>query len=278
MKKGLYFLGLLLVVFACRKAETLVDYYQIALNSEARLDSISQLYDSLASQNLMTPELGQQLEAQWDSIYEQTIADYAQFFEHHINDSIGQTIFASTSWGTRRLSIEQLDAILDKADSAFQSTELYQTTVERLNRMKLTAPGTPFQEIVSKTPAGKEIKLSDFAGKGKYVLLDFWASWCPPCRAEMPHLVKLYAQYKDKNFEIVGYSLDRDEADWKKGLAELKMTWPQMSDCAFWKSEPVQLYDIHGIPATVLIGPDGKIIEKGLRGEALTQRLQDLIR
>jgi thiol-disulfide isomerase/thioredoxin len=247
------------------------------LNSEARLDSISQLYDSLAAQNLMTPELDEQLNAQWDSIYEQTIAGYAQFFEHHINDSTGQAVFASTSWGTRRLSIEQLDAILSKADSAFQSTELYQQSVERLNRMKLTAPGTPFQEIVSKTPAGKEIKLSGFAGKGKYVLLDFWASWCPPCRAEMPHLVELYAKYKDKNFEIVGYSLDRNEADWKKGLAELKMTWPQMSDCAFWQSLPVQLYDIHGIPATVLIAPDGKIIEKGLRGEALTQRLQELI-
>ncbi|MDR1682692.1 MAG: TlpA family protein disulfide reductase [Candidatus Symbiothrix sp.] len=278
MKKGFYFLNLLFLVFACCKTETPVDYYQIALNSEARLDSINQLYDSLNTQGLITPELDKQLEAQWDSLYEQTIADYAQFFTHHINDSIGQAVFASTSWGTRRLSIEQLDTILAQADSAFQATELYQASVERLNRMKLTAPGTPFQEIVSKTPAGKEIKLSDFAGKGKYVLLDFWASWCPPCRAEMPHLLELYAQYKDKRFEIVGYSLDRNDADWKKGLAELKMTWPQMSDCAFWQSLPVQLYDVHGIPATVLIGPDGKIIEKGLRGEALTQRLQELIR
>ncbi|MDR2805779.1 MAG: TlpA family protein disulfide reductase, partial [Dysgonamonadaceae bacterium] len=118
---------------------------------------------------------------------------------------------------------------------------------------------------------------SDYAGKGKYVLLDFWASWCPPCRREMPALVELYNTYKDKNFEIVGYSLDETADDWKKGIEELHITWPQLSDCVKWKSIPVQTYDIHGIPNTVLIDPQGIIIAKGLRGEKLAEKLQELL-
>ncbi|MDR0699371.1 MAG: TlpA family protein disulfide reductase, partial [Tannerella sp.] len=94
---------------------------------------------------------------------------------------------------------------------------------------------------------------------------------------EMPALVELYGRYKDKNLEIVGYSLDKDVESWKKGIAELQSTWPQLSDCAFWQSIPVQTYDIHGIPNTVLIDPQGVIVAKGLRGEKLAKKLQELL-
>jgi thiol-disulfide isomerase/thioredoxin len=275
MKKALYFLGFLLICFSCQKKT--VDYYQIALDSEARLDSIEAQYETAFKNGTLTPELEIVLDSTYDAQYEQVKADYTRFFENHINDSTGQAVFADTPWGTRRLSIEQLEAVLAKAGPEFKETELYKSTVERLEKMKLTAIGTPFQDIVSKTPEGNEAKLSDYAGKGKYVLVDFWASWCPPCRKEMPLMVELYNQYKDKNFEIVGYSLDKDEQAWKQGIADLNMTWPQLSDCAYWQSVPVQVYDIHGIPNTVLIDPNGKIIEKGLRGEKLVATLQKLL-
>jgi thiol-disulfide isomerase/thioredoxin len=272
MRKVCYVLGFLLIGFACQKGTT-IDYYQIALNSETRLDSIEALLDAAAVNGTPVSEL----EKAWDVQYDQVIADYAAFFENHINDSIGQAVFANTPWGQRRLTVQQLEAVLAKAGPEFKTTEMYQSAAERLSRMKLTAVGAPFQEIVSKTPDGSEVKLSGYAGKGKYVLLDFWASWCPPCRKEMPFLVELYNQYKDKNFEIVGYSLDKDEQAWKKGIEELNMTWPQISDCAYWQSLPVQVYDVHGIPNTVLIDPEGKIIQKGLTGEKLAEALRELI-
>jgi thiol-disulfide isomerase/thioredoxin len=277
MKKAVYVLGIFLIGFSCQKKVTPVDYYQVALDSEALLNSIEAEYNKLAENGEAESAAAAQLDSAWDAQYEQVKADYAQFFEHHINDSTGQAVFAKTPWGQRRLSIEQLDAILAQARPEFKTTDLYKSAFERLQRMKMTAIGAAFQDIVALSPGGKEVKLSDYAGKGKYVLLDFWASWCPPCRREMPALVELYNTYKDKKFEIVGYSLDKDAESWKKGIAELQITWPQLSDCAFWQSIPVQTYDIHGIPHTVLIDPQGIIIAKGLRGEKLAQKLRELL-
>ncbi|GHT46025.1 hypothetical protein AGMMS49965_23350 [Bacteroidia bacterium] len=140
------------------------------------------------------------------------------------------------------------------------------------------ASADSFKEILAKNPDGQDVRLSDYAGKGKYVLLDFWASWCPPCRAEMPLMVKLYSMYSDKNFEIVGYSLDDNAAAWKKGVADLKMTWVQMSHCQGWKSPGATTYGVQSIPNTFLIDPEGQIIATGLRGNELAAKLAELIK
>lgn len=124
-------------------------------------------------------------------------------------------------------------------------------------------------------PEGKTVQLSDFIGKSKYTLVDFWASWCGPCRREMPNLVSAYKEYKDKGLQIVGVSLDRDETSWKDALKTLNMTWPQMSDLKFWNSEGAQLYAVRSIPYTVLIAQDGTIVAKGLHGKELQEKLAD---
>jgi peroxiredoxin len=142
---------------------------------------------------------------------------------------------------------------------------------------KKAAVGQKFVDFEMETPEGNPVKLSDYAGKGKLVLVDFWASWCGPCRREMPKLVEAYAKYKDKNFEIVGVSLDEDAASWKKALEQLGMTWPQMSDLKSWNSAGGKLYAIRSIPHVVLIDSEGTIISRGLHGEELHAKLAELL-
>jgi peroxiredoxin len=123
---------------------------------------------------------------------------------------------------------------------------------------------------------GKPVSISSF--KGKYVLVDFWASWCGPCRQENPNVVAAYNQFKNKNFTVVGVSLDQDKEAWKQAVAKDNLTWPHMSDLKQWESAAVPAYDFEGIPFNVLIDPDGKIIASALRGEDLVKKLSEVLK
>jgi peroxiredoxin len=122
--------------------------------------------------------------------------------------------------------------------------------------------------------SGKDVKLSSF--RGKYVLLDFWASWCGPCRQENPNVVNAFNQYKEKNFTVLGVSLDRARDPWLKAIQDDKLTWTQLSDLKFWSNEVAVQYKIQSIPQNYLIDPDGKIVGKNLRGEQLRLKLENI--
>lgn len=124
------------------------------------------------------------------------------------------------------------------------------------------------------TPEGEMVKLSSL--RGKYVLIDFWASWCGPCRMENPNVVRMYQKYKDKGFEIYAVSLDQSRERWVQAIQDDKLTWVHVSDLQYWNSMVVPLYGISGIPATVLLDKEGKILAKGLRGESLEAKLEEV--
>jgi thiol-disulfide isomerase/thioredoxin len=132
-------------------------------------------------------------------------------------------------------------------------------------------------EISLNTPEGKTVKLSEL--RGKIVLIDFWASWCVPCRKENPTLVRLYNKYKNKGFTILSVSLDEDVNAWKNAILTDGLVWPNhVSDLLGWESSMINLYSIEAIPHTILVNKEGKIIEKDLRGAALEQKISEIIK
>jgi thiol-disulfide isomerase/thioredoxin len=138
---------------------------------------------------------------------------------------------------------------------------------------KLTM-GNPVPDLELETPEGKKISISSL--KGKVVLVDFWASWCKPCRQENPNVVKLYDKYKAKDFEILGVSLDNDKDRWIKAIADDKLSWKHISDLKGWQSKACSTFNVSSIPFTLLIDKEGKLIAKGLRGEALENKLKEI--
>lgn len=140
---------------------------------------------------------------------------------------------------------------------------------------KVGAVGTEAMDFTQNDVDGKPVKLSSF--KGKYVLLDFWASWCKPCRMENPNVVKVYNQFKDKNFTVVGVSLDQSKDAWIKAIQADKLTWNHVSDLQQWNNAVAQMYHIQSIPGNFLIDPTGKIIARDLRGEQLAKKLSEVI-
>ncbi len=167
-----------------------------------------------------------------------------------------------------------IDELVTKLNENYPGTISILQMKQQLDEMRALSVGQPAPEIELPSPSGELVKLSDL--RGKYVLIDFWAAWCKPCRQENPNVVRLYNQYKDKGFEVFGVSLDRTKDDWVKAIADDQLTWTQVSDLKYFNSAAAELYQIQAIPATYMIDPDGKIIAKDLRGPSLENKLAEL--
>lgn len=160
----------------------------------------------------------------------------------------------------------------DEIDNQFTDNRYVSTFKEEAKKLKRLAVGQPAPEIASFTPNNKAVNLSDF--KGKYVLVDFWASWCAPCRQENPNIVKQYHAFKDRGFTVLGVSLDNNPGSWMRAIQDDKLEWTQVSDLQAWSSDLIVNYRIKAIPTSYLLNPEGEIIAKNLRGKELESFLQ----
>ena len=173
------------------------------------------------------------------------------------------------------LALAKAAAEKTKAVPLVEFVALLSTQVQSNTKVAAASVGNIAPEISLADPNGKIISLSSL--RGKYVLVDFWASWCGPCRGENPNVVAAYEKYKNKNFTVLGISLDEDKASWLEAIKEDKLNWQHISDLKKWESIVVGAYQIEGIPFNVLIDPTGKIIATELRGQALQETLAGVL-
>lgn len=174
------------------------------------------------------------------------------------------------------MELEALDSVYHMVDDRLAGHPYMVQLNNHINTLKNVAIGKQAPDFSLADTAGQVLSLSDLEGDYNYLLVDFWASWCPPCRAENPNLVAVYNEYKDEGFEILGVSFDRDKEAWIEAIHEDSLAWYHVSDLKGWGNKVGKMYGIRSIPSSVILNKDGIIIAKNLRGEALREKMEEL--
>ena len=250
------------------------DIYQAIRQQLTELNKqASAIYEAMGDSTL-TDEQREAKVKDLDALEAQMAEATTNGISQNITNAVGIYLLKNNYYS---MSVEELEPIVAQVPAAL-TDEGIASIKDKVEKLKATAVGQKFTDFEMQTPDGKAVKLSDYVGKGKVVLVDFWASWCGPCRREMPNLVEAYKKYRNKGFEIVGVSLDRDAEAWKNGIEKLDITWPQMSDLKYWDCEGAKLYAVSSIPHTVLIDGKGIILARGLHGEELQEQIAEALK
>ncbi|MFA5329620.1 MAG: TlpA disulfide reductase family protein [Prolixibacteraceae bacterium] len=194
------------------------------------------------------------------------------FIKEHTNSVVSPFILLNQL--VDQIDESELESITNSFAPEIDSSEYVVKLKDMLAEKKKTAIGVEAPDFTMNDTEDKPVQLSSL--RGKVVLVDFWASWCGPCRQENPNVVKLYQKYHDKGFEILGVSLDRTKDDWLKAIKDDNLSWIHVSDLQYWQNAVARQYGVNAIPQSFLLDKDGKIIGKGLRGEQLAQKLAEL--
>ena len=175
-----------------------------------------------------------------------------------------------------RITPGQIDELETLVEKAWPNTEKATEFKKMAEVGKRIAVGAKYPDIELVNPEGKKVKLSEYVPAGKYAMLEFWASWCGPCRGEIPHLREVYKEYKDKGFEIISISIDRNDAEWKKAMKEENMVWTQLNDPGEFNGPVAKVYNVQGVPTCILLDKEGRIFKTDMRGAQLDAVLEEI--
>ncbi|MES2568000.1 MAG: TlpA disulfide reductase family protein [Bacteroidota bacterium] len=261
-----------------------LEYNKLAQGQKVRTDSLENIFRTAMVVMKLDSLRADSLSKELQKPYEVMVAQYSDILAKKIKEN--PSSFASIMAIQQLRPENYLDVYkaLDKGLSEKYPDNkdiksyhaMVQQTEMMVSRTQAIKVGAEAPELILPMPNDKDLALSSL--RGKVVLIDFWASWCGPCRKEMPNVKRAYEKYKNKGFEILGVSLDKDRDAWLGAISKDGMTWPQVSDLKFWQSEACQIYAVQSIPYTVLVDKEGKIIATDLRGAQLDKKLSEVLK
>ena len=256
------------------KSQDLYMAYQDSVSKFSQMENAMGQDYSVARKNGDTKKMDE-IEEAYNKLQDEKnnyMIDYAM---RHNKDVVSAFIIMNNSYS---LNVNQLDSVVSAFDSSINNSYYVKHLQDRVKTLKRVAVGQHFVDFTLNDPDGNPVSLSSVVEKNKYTLVDFWASWCMPCRGENPNVVAAYKKYHDKGFTVFGVSLDKDHDKWVEAIKKDGLTWTHVSDLKYWSSEAAKLYGVQSIPHNVLINSKGIIVDKNLRGQKLQDKLAELLK